>query len=210
MPLSNYMPSSRVNQPGVCTSTTRPAAPYKGQFIYETDTDMVAVYNGTGWRYIAATTPTNGTVLQVQSSVISNSQTVLATTTWTDLFGLSATITPRSASSKVLVIASLSAYFTTANGTGNAGGGIRLVRNGSSVMQPGPADSSGSYMTYSAAGGNISVITTLQLLDSPATTATVTYSLQGHSYNANITAYFNPNPAQNPARCVITMMEIAA
>jgi hypothetical protein len=34
---------------GVCTSTTRPASPYDGQVIYETDTDRAMVYNGTGW-----------------------------------------------------------------------------------------------------------------------------------------------------------------
>lgn len=36
-------------KPGVCTSSTRPAAPYEGQMIYETDTDRVLVWNGVGW-----------------------------------------------------------------------------------------------------------------------------------------------------------------
>ena len=36
-------------RPGVCTSTTRPTAPYEGQMIYETDTDKVLVWNGTAW-----------------------------------------------------------------------------------------------------------------------------------------------------------------
>lgn len=30
----------------ICTSTTRPAAPYSSMFIYETDTDKILVYNG--------------------------------------------------------------------------------------------------------------------------------------------------------------------
>lgn len=33
----------------VCTSTTRPATPYQGQIIYETDTLSVYFYNGTAW-----------------------------------------------------------------------------------------------------------------------------------------------------------------
>lgn len=33
----------------VCTSTTRPSAPYAGQEIFETDTAKVLVYDGTGW-----------------------------------------------------------------------------------------------------------------------------------------------------------------
>ena len=49
MPLSNYLPNSRISQAGVCTSATRPASPYEGQMIYETDTDKVLVWNGTGW-----------------------------------------------------------------------------------------------------------------------------------------------------------------
>jgi hypothetical protein len=34
---------------GVCTSTTRPASPFEGQVIFETDTDRLYVYNGTAW-----------------------------------------------------------------------------------------------------------------------------------------------------------------
>lgn len=49
MGLSNYIPSSRISQAGVCTSTTRPASPYEGQMIYETDTDKVLVWNGSAW-----------------------------------------------------------------------------------------------------------------------------------------------------------------
>lgn len=33
----------------VCTSTTRPTSPVDGQFIYETDTDRLLVWNGTNW-----------------------------------------------------------------------------------------------------------------------------------------------------------------
>ena len=36
-------------KPGVCTSTTRPAVPYAGQTIFETDTSRLYVYNGTAW-----------------------------------------------------------------------------------------------------------------------------------------------------------------
>lgn len=33
----------------VCTSTTRPATPFEGQQIYETDTDRLLTYNGSAW-----------------------------------------------------------------------------------------------------------------------------------------------------------------
>lgn len=44
---------------GVCTSTTRPTAPYEGQHIYETDTDIEYVWNGSAWvvNYVSANSP---------------------------------------------------------------------------------------------------------------------------------------------------------
>lgn len=36
-------------RPGVCTSTSRPSVPFDGQVIYETDTNTLAVYDGSGW-----------------------------------------------------------------------------------------------------------------------------------------------------------------
>lgn len=43
-------------RPGVCTSSNRPATPFEGQVIYETDTDRTLVYNGTAWVLLAAST----------------------------------------------------------------------------------------------------------------------------------------------------------
>jgi hypothetical protein len=36
-------------RPGVCTSTTRPTAPFNGQVIYETDTKQTLVWQGSAW-----------------------------------------------------------------------------------------------------------------------------------------------------------------
>ena len=36
-------------RPGVCTSTTRPTAPFNGQVIYETDTKQTLVWQGSTW-----------------------------------------------------------------------------------------------------------------------------------------------------------------
>ena len=49
MPLSSVVGAQSIIKPGVCTSSTRPAVPFEGQMIYETDTDKVLVYNGTAW-----------------------------------------------------------------------------------------------------------------------------------------------------------------
>jgi hypothetical protein len=38
---------------GTCTSGTRPSSPVEGQTIYETDTDVFSVYNGSVWLTVA-------------------------------------------------------------------------------------------------------------------------------------------------------------
>jgi hypothetical protein len=48
MALSNSLPSS-VLKPGVCTSSNRPAQPYVGQFIYQTDNGALLVWDGSSW-----------------------------------------------------------------------------------------------------------------------------------------------------------------
>jgi hypothetical protein len=45
-------------RPGVCTSSTRPTAPYEGQQIYETDTDKLLVWNGSAWIVVNGGTTT--------------------------------------------------------------------------------------------------------------------------------------------------------
>ena len=53
MPLSSVVGSSSIMQPGVCTSTTRPASPFDGQVIYMTDVDQTVVWDGTQWTVLA-------------------------------------------------------------------------------------------------------------------------------------------------------------
>lgn len=53
MPLSSVVGAQSIVRPGVCTSSTRPASPYDGQVIYETDTDKTLVYNGSGWVFLS-------------------------------------------------------------------------------------------------------------------------------------------------------------
>lgn len=205
-------------RPGVCTSTSRPTAPYEGQMIYETDTDMVAIWNGSAWRYLAATTATNGTVLQVQSTTMSDTQVVSAKDTWTDITNLQATITPKSASSKIFITANIS-Y----GGGDNVYGAARLVR-GSIAIAIGNADSTRTRATTplmvdnDASSGSAKLSSaSLSFLDSPATVSSTTYKLQvwndsavgGGAVNINRTG--NDATASFYVRGVssITLMEIA-
>jgi hypothetical protein len=49
MPLSTVLGAQSLIKPGVCTSSTRPASPYDGQVIYETDTNKTLAFNGSAW-----------------------------------------------------------------------------------------------------------------------------------------------------------------
>ena len=52
MAISNVSSGLR---PGVCTSSTRPQAPYEGQMIFETDTHRVLIWDNAAWVMIADT-----------------------------------------------------------------------------------------------------------------------------------------------------------
>lgn len=55
MPLSSVLGAQSLVRPGVCTSSTRPASPFEGQLIFETDTNRVVAYDGSAWVYAVDT-----------------------------------------------------------------------------------------------------------------------------------------------------------
>jgi hypothetical protein len=83
MPLSSVIGSSSIMQPGVCTSTTRPASPYDGQVIYETDTDKTLVWNGTGWVFLSTSRANPGGLDLIKTQTIGSA---VSSVTVTDAF----------------------------------------------------------------------------------------------------------------------------
>jgi hypothetical protein len=79
MAISNVSSGLR---PGVCTSTTRPQAPFEGQMIYETDTNRVLVWDNAAWVMIADTDQPPGLQL-VKTQTIG---TAVSSVTVTDAF----------------------------------------------------------------------------------------------------------------------------
>jgi hypothetical protein len=69
-------------RPGVCTSSTRPTAPYEGQMIYETDTNRVLVWDNAAWVMIADTDTPPGLQL-IKTQTIGSG---VASVTVTDVF----------------------------------------------------------------------------------------------------------------------------
>ena len=197
-------------RPGVCTSGTRPTAPYEGQFIYETDTDMLAIWNGTAWRYIASTTSTNGAVLQIQSTIKTDTFS-MTSTTFADVTGLSVSITPKSTTSKILVMAAVS-------GTGQLAATNffgRLMRD-STAIAVADAASSRTQSTIAARDQDNGSVMPVMFLDSPATVSAVTYKIQVRSQGTGSAVYINRTgpdaDSATTARTVssITVFEVSA
>ena len=112
-----------------------------------------------------------GKVLQVVYGTSSTSTTV-ASTTYTDC-GLSASITPTSASSTILIFVT-QASAVSGNGS-DLGVSIRLLRDSTAIHTP----LLNQYMYVGARTGNeLRIPNTMVYRDSPATTSSVTYKTQ--------------------------------
>lgn len=193
MPISNYVPTSAIAKPGVCTSSTRPASPYEGQVIYTTDLDTLEIWNGTAWRILAFSTPAEGTILQIKNGT-TTTQTTSASSTYVTS-NLAATITPTSTTSKVLAQVSISLYNDTAGGEI----GLRLVRTIGGTTT--------TLLTNAQAktGASDVIYVPFMHLDSPASTSAITYTMHFARAGGTGTVYTQVNSATSS----ITVMEIA-
>jgi hypothetical protein len=134
-----------------------------------------------------------------------------------DVTGLTVSITPSSATAKVLVIASI---YTSGDG-GAIGSYLYLYRDGSLTTYIGDAASSRARVTSSTSweGQNNPDVQHVMFLDSPATTSAVTYSVRlGHDRTAagTSTVYVNRGTTDTDANYTartassITAIEVAA
>jgi hypothetical protein len=151
-----------------------------------------------------------GKVLQVVS-VIKNSSFSTASTSFTNVTGLSATITPSSTSSKILILGHITIstltgawhtwfYNMTENGS--------AITNGTTPTPGALGGGNGYYAGYSTHSQGVNE------LRSPNTTSALTYNFQikaGTSYGGNV--YVNTTGSgatyQGNGTSTITLMEIA-
>ena len=145
----------------------------------------------------------SGSVLQVVNGYTSTSVQSTALDTWVDT-GITATITPTSASSKIMVIANICGMVKTSGSTYNRLG-IQLLR-GSTVM--GIISLRNLYtattMEFSLPGAMYSK------LDSPATTSATTYKVQFLQESPGSTGGVFVQKDSNSGESQIFLMEIAA
>ncbi len=131
----------------VCTSTTRPAAPYVGMQIFETDTKITSLWDGVGW---ALTSPllswiNSGDVFCVAGGTVINAPVALpalphATRVYISVDGIA----------------------------GNAGGASAVAIDVTLVLNSVPSLLPGTYLQVPAAAGAWSTVTRTGYVDVPA------------------------------------------
>jgi hypothetical protein len=143
-----------------------------------------------------------GSILQVVSTTKTDIFT-LSSNTYTDVTGLTASITPTSATSKILALVDVNLSHTSG---GN--GLVQLLRDGTPIGNnaltfPGFAMASSSY-------NNQSHSAVLNILDTPATTSAVVYKVQARRDDAG-TTYVNRRGAASDigGTSSITLIEVA-
>ena len=160
--------------PVFATTTTRDAAfggtgekvLAEGQYAYIEATDQTQFYNGTSWL------PVGGKILQV----VSASRSTLfqsSSGTYVDITTMTASITPSSTSSKVLIM------FTTAGVGANGTADVlaKLMRDSTAIAET-------AFTSSVIPAGNESRPAGIVYVDSPASVSALTYKLQGRTTGA--------------------------
>ena len=139
----------------------------EGQMAYLEDTNATQYYDGSSWAAIAG-----GKILQVVQTEKTDSFSTTSSA-YVDVTGVSVSITPSSATNKVLILLS---------GIGGINSTVQvakfnLVRDSTNIAQStGSAISDQTFIVYGTSIGSDSFSVTY--LDSPATTSSTTYKLQ--------------------------------
>ena len=154
-----------------------------------------------------------GIVQIVQGST--STQVNVTTSTFADT-GLTATITPTSTSSKILVMVNQQFYINSA--VNYTYMGMRVYRDSTIIHAP-VQDATGSYewgLNQQNAAGNPNFSqfcgrATIEILDSPSTTSAVTYKTQGRPYNnqSSTGLFYNSYGAVSNGTSYITLMEVS-
>ena len=160
-----------------------------------------------------ASLPT-GSVLQVVSTTKTDTFSSATTGSWLDITGLSVSITPTSATSKIMIFGRITGMGTNAVTRMQ----MRLARDSTEISV---GDAAGSRLQVSGnelyiADSDGFVGSTIFFLDSPATTSATTYKIQIRNGNVAGTIYINRSQTDSNAATAprgtssITVMEIAA
>ena len=127
-------------------------------------------------------------------------------TSFIDTTGMTVDITPRSTSSKIMVMVQLS----HSNSSGSTEHSFNLVRNSTNLLQSTGGSSGNSTMSPATIPTTVNIINSaIMFLDSPSTTSTVTYKMQWRTGAG--TLYLNRRGVSGEfgSTSTITVMEVA-
>lgn len=189
---------------GVCTSTTRPTAPYEGQHIYETDTDIEYVWNGSAWvvNYVSAASPAfTGTPTAPTAAAGTNTTQIatMASKPWNTAWGFVAQTTLATSIGYITAIQDiLSITFTSvANRRYRYTATGLLVSNAAGHFNAGFCDSSNTnlreYFTYFANSSNAYTTGFFDYTETIATSGSVTRKIRHHETSTPGVLYYGSN-----------------
>jgi hypothetical protein len=178
--------------------------PVEGMYSHLNDTDALQYYNGSAW-------VNRVSVLQVLSTTKTDSFTT-SSTSYTEITGLTATITPSSTSSKIMVF-----YSVTLGQIPTSFPYIRLDRAGTAINIGDAAGSRErvSLMSWTGGASNQATTPAGMFLDSPNRTSATEYKLLIKSGGVGEIQYVNRNARDDNATydfrgvSSITLMEVA-
>ena len=203
---TNLMDQTVMSFAGTAARGSAIPSPVEGMAAYIADQNLVQLYDGSAWKNSLGVT---GGILQVVSTTVTGTFST-SSGSFVDVTGLTASITPSSASSKVFVSASVptsvsgsqAVFLTLADGSNN-----------NLVAPTSPGSRTPSFVRFSLADqGNI-VTSAFQLLHSPATTSSFTYKvrmrLTGGTGYVNRADVDTDNTVYARSVATITLMEVA-
>jgi len=164
------------------------------QVVAPSTTGNVLTSNGTTW---VSSTPSSGKLLQIVQGTVVTTTTSTSSSTFVTT-GITASITPSSASSKILVFAN-TALDNSASGRS---GFFTIYRNSTNVVDSGSTSGNGFNGVFADAS-RIQTALSITFLDAPSTTSATTYTIYIRSASGSIVA-------NQSCSGYVTVMEIAA
>jgi hypothetical protein len=184
--------------------TTALGSPSEGMVTYLEDTDSLELYT-TVWGPVSpaitrADLPA-GSVLQVVSTTKTDTFSTTSTS-FTDFTGLSATITPKATSSTILILVNIN------GGVNNQFVRFNILRGSTAIAQPG-GGSQPATATFETGVNLNAASVSFSFVDSPATSSSVTYKIQGATNSGTFFVNRSNASADRTSISTITLMEVA-
>lgn len=153
MGISQQIGASSLIKAGVCTSSTRPASPFEGQMIYETDTDLTYIWGGSAWQQVAGGTAVgNSGLVYITSGALSSTSTNFVGCFSSTYDSYRIVIRNAGTSASAWILMQYLSGTTTVQSTANYYGGQMGITSAGGTSYPVWATASQHYLTFQSSG----------------------------------------------------------